>query len=142
MRAKSKASQSLKEIKGLGYKVDNKIYLNSRRQRRTDLDQISILDWDNFEVKMYHLNRFVGGMYSDSITVPILTSRGCPYHCSYCSSPYTWLPRWTPRDLLKVVDEIVLYKEKFNAKNFPFQDLTAIIKKDCIKSFCEEIIKK
>ena len=50
-----------------------------------------------------------------------------------------WLPRWIPRDPKKVVDEIALYKEKFNAKNFPFQDLTAIIKKDWIKTFCEEI---
>ena len=29
-----------------------------------------------------------------------------------------------------------------NAKNFPFQDLTAIIKKEWIKAFCEEVIKR
>ena len=47
-----------------------------------------------------------------------------------------------PRDPIKVVDEIEFYKKNFNAKNFPFQDLTAIIKKEWIKAFCEEVIKR
>ena len=92
-------------------------------------------DWNSFEVTKYHKNRFVGGMYSENITVPILATRGCPYQCTYCSAPNMWLPRWIPRDPFKVVDEIEYYKKNFNAKNFPFQDLTAIIKKEWIKSF-------
>ena len=134
--------EKLINIKGLGYRIKNKIIINSRRQRRTDLDDISIPDWESFQIKKYHENRFVGGMYSDDITIPILATRGCPYQCTYCSAPNMWLPRWLPRDPLKVVDEMELYKKKFNAKNFPFQDLTAIIKKDWIKTFCEEIIKR
>ncbi|MAH89191.1 MAG: cobalamin B12-binding protein [Pelagibacterales bacterium] len=134
--------EKLINIKGLGYRIKNKIIINSRRQRRTDLDDISIPDWESFQIKKYHENRFVGGMYSDDITIPILATRGCPYQCTYCSAPNMWLPRWIPRDPLKVVDEMELYKKKFNAKNFPFQDLTAIIKKDWIKTFCEEIIKR
>ena len=132
----------LKKIRGLGYRLENEIFINPRRQRRTDLDEIAIPDWQSFEVKKYHQNRFVGGMYSESITVPILATRGCPYQCTYCSAPNMWLPRWIPRDPIKVVDEIEYYKKIFNAKNFPFQDLTAIIKKEWIKAFCEEIIKR
>ena len=132
----------LKKIRGLGYRLENEIFINPRRQRRTDLDEIAIPDWQSFEVKKYHQNRFVGGMYSESITVPILATRGCPYQCTYCSAPNMWLPRWIPRDPIKVVDEIEYYKKTFNAKNFPFQDLTAIIKKEWIKAFCEEIIKR
>ena len=132
----------LKKIRGLGYRLENEIFINPRRQRRTDLDEIALPDWQSFEVKKYHQNRFVGGMYSESITVPILATRGCPYQCTYCSAPNMWLPRWIPRDPIKVVDEIEYYKKTFNAKNFPFQDLTAIIKKEWIKAFCEEIIKR
>ena len=132
----------LKKIRGLGYRLENEIFINPRRQRRTDLDEIALPDWQSFEVKKYHQNRFVGGMYSESITVPILATRGCPYQCTYCSAPNMWLPRWIPRDPIKVVDEIEYYKKIFNAKNFPFQDLTAIIKKEWIKAFCEEIIKR
>ena len=97
---------------------------------------------EKLEVKKYHENRFVGEMYSENITVPILATRGCPYQCTYCSAPNMWLPRWIPRDPIKVVDEIEYYSKNFSAKNFPFQDLTAIIKKEWIKAFCEEIIKR
>ena len=136
------SQESLSQIKGLGFKINEKIFINSRRKRRTDLDEISFPDWKNFEVQKYHENRFVGGMYSENITIPILATRGCPYQCTYCSAPNMWLPKWIPRDPIKVVDEITYYKKAFNAKNFPFQDLTAIIKKDWIKTFCQEIIKR
>ena len=136
------SQESLNQIKGLGFKINEKIFINSRRKRRTELDEISFPDWKNFEVKKYHDNRFVGGMYSENITIPILATRGCPYQCTYCSAPNMWLPKWIPRDPIKVVDEITYYKKVFNAKNFPFQDLTAIIKKDWIKTFCQEIIKR
>ena len=142
MAVGSKEENKLKNIQGLGYKFENEIVINSRRQRRTDLDKIALPDWSSFEVKKYHQNRFVGGMYSENITVPILATRGCPYQCTYCSAPNMWLPRWIPRDPIKVVDEIEFYKKHFNAKNFPFQDLTAIIKKEWIKAFCEEVIKR
>ena len=136
------SQESLSQIKGLGFKINEKIFINSRRNRRTDLDEISLPDWKNFEVQKYHENRFVGGMYSENTTIPILATRGCPYQCTYCSAPNMWLPKWIPRDPIKVVDEITYYKKAFNAKNFPFQDLTAIIKKDWIKTFCQEIIKR
>jgi radical SAM superfamily enzyme YgiQ (UPF0313 family) len=53
-----------------------------------------------------------------------------------------WSPLWIPRDPIRVVDEIEYNVKKFGAKNFPFQDLTAIIKKDWVKAFCEELIKR
>jgi radical SAM superfamily enzyme YgiQ (UPF0313 family) len=53
-----------------------------------------------------------------------------------------WLPRWIPRDPVKVVDEIESYVKRYGAGNFPFQDLTAIIQKSWIKAFCEELIRR
>src|SRR5262245_24077342 len=60
----------------------------------------------------------------------------------YCSAPNMWLPRWIPRNPVHVVDEIELYVKRFGAGNFPFQDLTAIIQRDWIKAFCEELINR
>jgi len=53
-----------------------------------------------------------------------------------------WLPRWIPRDPIKVVDEIESYVKRYGAGNFPFQDLTAIIQKDWIKTFCQELVRR
>ena len=137
-----KNKSSVEKIEGIGYKINNEVVINTRRNRRRSVDDISYPDWDSFNVKGYHENRFVGGMYSDGITIPILATRGCPYQCTYCSSPNMWSPLWIPRDPIRVVDEIEYNVKKFGAKNFPFQDLTAIIKKDWVKAFCEELIKR
>ena len=137
-----KNKATFQKIEGIGYRINNQVVINNRRNRRQSIDKISYPDWDSFNVKGYHENRFVGGMYSDNLTIPILATRGCPYQCTYCSAPNMWLPLWIPRDPILVVDEIEYYVKKFGAGNFPFQDLTAIIKRDWIKAFCEELIKR
>ncbi|HEY2229697.1 MAG TPA: radical SAM protein [Xanthobacteraceae bacterium] len=118
------------------------VQVNCRRERRADIDAIPVPDWESFDPVTYHRNRFVGGMYSSRMTIPILATRGCPYQCTYCSAPNMWLPRWIPRDPVKVVDEIEANVKRYGAGNFPFQDLTAIIQKDWIKAFCEELIRR
>ena len=137
-----KNEATFQKIEGIGYRINNQVVINNRRNRQQSIDKISYPDWDSFNVKGYHENRFVGGMYSDNLTIPILATRGCPYQCTYCSAPNMWLPLWIPRDPILVVDEIEYYVKKFGAGNFPFQDLTAIIKRDWIKAFCEELIKR
>ena len=137
-----KNKATFQKIEGIGYRINNQVVINNRRNRQQSIDKISYPDWDSFNVKGYHENRFVGGMYSDNLTIPILATRGCPYQCTYCSAPNMWLPLWIPRDPILVVDEIEYYVKKFGAGNFPFQDLTAIIKRDWIKTFCEELIKR
>jgi anaerobic magnesium-protoporphyrin IX monomethyl ester cyclase len=137
-----RAGRPLDGIAGVAYRAANCVKVNARRERQTDIDNIATPDWDSFSVAKYHENRFVGGMYSSRMTVPILATRGCPYQCTYCSAPNMWLPRWIPRDPVKVVDEIEGYVKRYGAGNFPFQDLTAIIQKDWIKAFCEELIRR
>jgi radical SAM superfamily enzyme YgiQ (UPF0313 family) len=53
--------------------------------------------------------------------LPITTSRGCPYRCSYCSSPIL-NKKFIRRDPIKVADEIEHWQKKFGVKNFSFYD--------------------
>ena len=130
------------DITGIAFRTSGGVHVNPRRARRTDIDSIPRPAWHHFDLKSYHAHRFVGGMYSEKLTVPILATRGCPYQCTYCASPEMWSPRWIPRDPILVVDEIQSYVEDYEAGNFPFQDLTAIIQKDWIVTFCTEIINR
>jgi hypothetical protein len=129
-------------INGLAFRDGDRITVNPRRSRRGDVDSIPWPAWHHFQVETYHENRFVGAIYHDSITMPILATRGCPYQCTYCSSAAMWTPRWIPRDPVKVVDEIQHYVENYGARNFPFQDLTAIVKKQWIVDFCQELLDR
>lgn len=132
----------LSGISGLAYRDAEGVIVNPRRARRTAVDEIPPPAWNHFEVQAYDDAGFVGGMHSSRLTMPILATRGCPYQCTYCSSPNMWTPRWIPRSPAKVVDEIESYVNEYGAGNFPFQDLTAIVQKKWVVEFCQEIIQR
>jgi radical SAM superfamily enzyme YgiQ (UPF0313 family) len=134
--------QPLDEIPGIAYRSGADVVVNPRRQRAAEIDDITWPAWHLFALDTYHEHRWMGGMYSSTKSVPILATRGCPYQCTYCSAPNMWTPRWIPRDPAKVVDEIQYYFDHFGARNFPFQDLTAIIKREWIIDFCNELLDR
>lgn len=53
--------------------------------------------------------------------LPLITSRGCPYHCSYCASDI-FNNKFRRRDPVKVVDEIKYWQNKYGVINFCFYD--------------------
>lgn len=129
-------------VAGIAYRRDGEIVVNARRPRATALEAIPRPSWQHFDLAAYHEHRFIGGVYSADLTVPMLATRGCPYQCTYCSSPNMWTTKWVPRDPKDVADEIQGYVERYGARNFPFYDLTAVIRKDWIVAFCREIIDR
>ena len=129
-------------IEGIAFRRGDRVVVNRRRARHASPDDIPPPAWHLFDLTTYHQNRFVGGVYSSHLTVPMLATRGCPYQCTYCSSPNMWTTRWIARDPKRVADEIEGYVEKYGARNFPFYDLTAVIQKDWIVAFCREIIDR
>jgi radical SAM superfamily enzyme YgiQ (UPF0313 family) len=53
-----------------------------------------------------------------------------------------WTTRYIPRDPRKVADEIELYKRKYHVANIDFQDLTAVVKRQWVKEFCRELLRR
>ena len=119
-------------------KGDGELQQNDRRDRIKNVDEIPWPAWEYFDVEAYSSNRLVSGIYYGK-TVPILATRGCPYQCTYCSSPNMWTTRWYARSPKDVLDEIEHYYNQYGATNFPFQDLTAILKRKWVVDFCEEV---
>lgn len=74
--------------------------------------------------------------------VPILTSRGCPYRCSYCASKL--LNRgFRMRDPLRVVDEIEHWSRSRGVRNFAFYDDALLVHSTARAApMLEEIIRR
>lgn len=60
---------------------------------------------------------------------PLLTSRGCPFSCSYCASSFLE-PEFYQRRPENVVDEIKHWHGQFGVKNFAFYDDALLINKE------------
>ena len=72
--------------------------------------------------------------------MPMVASRGCPYQCTFCSSPQMWTTRYELRQATEVVEEIKAYIRKYDITSVQFYDLTAIVKRDWIITFCRALL--
>jgi anaerobic magnesium-protoporphyrin IX monomethyl ester cyclase len=132
---------SFEQCAGLAFRKNGTIQVNPRRARLTDIDQIPLPAWDLVDVDRYmEFNQPHGA--AQGRFMPMLATRGCPYECTFCTSPQMWTRKWLPRNYKLVVDEMELYKNRYGATDFQFEDLTAIVRKDWIVNFCDEIAER
>ncbi|MBI4267830.1 MAG: cobalamin B12-binding domain-containing protein, partial [Chloroflexi bacterium] len=73
--------------------------------------------------------------------VSMVTSRGCPYHCSYCSKPI-FGNKFRAQSPERVVEEVTYYKKKFNIKEIAFYDDVFTLNKKRAYEIADNILKK
>ena len=129
----------IEEIPGVYFRDRNDIRASSRTARVRDLDALPWPAWDLVPLENYLANGHGWGV-DRGRNMPINATRGCPYQCTFCSSPSMWTTRWVARDPADVVAEIKHYIATYGASNFDFQDLTAVIKKTWIVDFCQRLL--
>lgn len=87
------------KIEGLIWKDGGKIISNAPCAYISDLDSLPYPDFDSFEIEKY--------LCSSDMRLPIITSRGCPFHCNYCC---TWLSmghgfrKRTPQNIMAEIE--------------------------------------
>lgn len=82
------------------------------------LDEVPRPDWTKFDLDPYLEHPYFG--VNRGRSMPVLATRGCPYRCSFCSSPQMWTTRYVVREPDDVVDEIASYVERYQARNVNF----------------------
>lgn len=128
-------------IAGIAYRAGSGVAITPRRSRIRAIDEIPAPAWHLFDVDAYMAHNQPHGA-SRGRFMPMLATRGCPYECTFCTSPSMWTQRWIPRDPARVVDEMESYMARYQACDFQFEDLTAIIRKEWVQSFCREILRR
>lgn len=72
----------------------------------------------------------------------IVTSRGCPAKCVYCSIHSIWGFGWRGRSPKNVVDEIEHLMKDYGIREISLQDDSASLNKKRMEEICEEIIRR
>jgi len=134
--------RALETVDGLGFRqADGQVYLTPPRKRIMKVEDIPRPAWHLIPIEQYLDNGISFGV-NIGRTMPIVASRGCPYQCTFCSNPVMWTQLWRVRPPQDVVDEIMYYMERYNATNFDFYDLTAIVKKEWVVEMATLLIEK
>jgi len=133
--------QEWRNLPGLAVHQDGEVRNNGLSVRIRTVDELPLPDWDAFPIEQY-ISRHQSNGINIGRSMPILSTRGCPYQCTFCSNVNMWTTRYVTRDPVKVVDEMELYHNKYNIINFDFQDLTAVVKRQWVVAFCNELIRR
>lgn len=130
---------SLSRVTGLALRAGGRVRRTPRRERLRHIDAIAEPAWDLLPIEKYMEAGSIQGI-NFGRKIPMLASRGCPYECTFCSNPTMWTPRWIPRSPRLVVEEMKKYMRLYDADDFIFWDLTAIVSRPWAVEFCELII--
>lgn len=131
----------LEEVHGIAFLRSGELVRTPARSRIRDIDAIPWPAWDLVPLEGYLDNGLAYGIGRQR-SMPILATRGCPFQCTFCSSPQMWTTRWVARDPDDVLDEMQWAVDTWGIENFDFYDLTAILRKDWIISFCEKMQRR
>ncbi|MCL4557694.1 MAG: B12-binding domain-containing radical SAM protein [Deltaproteobacteria bacterium] len=126
------------QVRGISLKVGNEIVRTDDRPLLMDLDELPYPAWHLFPVDRYGLLPFA------DIEKPILTmlsSRGCPFNCSFCGITYK-KEGYRKRAVSKVVDEFEYLLDRFRVRQIGFVDAIFPLSKQHCRDFCHEMIKR
>lgn len=130
----------LSQIKGLYYRKGSELLFTGNGEYIKNLDEIPYPAYHKLDMEKYLEVSSKGlaqrGMFSSTFSV--ITSRGCPYQCVFCSIHNISGSKWRSRSPSNVLGEMDMLIKKYGAKHILFEDdnLTMDIKR------AEEIFDK
>lgn len=135
--------ETLYNIKGIAFRdrTMDRITINPREKRISDLDSIPWPDWSNIPIENYIHADLQNGV-NRGRSMPIIATRGCPFRCTFCSNSNMWNTVFRTRDPIDVVSEMKTYIDSYGIKNFNFQDLTAFVDKKKVLVLSQEILRQ
>jgi radical SAM superfamily enzyme YgiQ (UPF0313 family) len=130
------ANRNLEGIKGISYRAEGKIHHTADRTSSVDMDSLPFPAYHRLPWKKYRPHPPHG------MSLPfaaIVTSRGCPYRCAYCSKP-VFGSRFRAQSPARVVDELAYLKDRFGVKEVAFYDDSFTLDKKRVHAISEKIL--
>lgn len=128
-------NKDLKEVKGIVFKKNGEVIDNPNAELISDIDvlpeparDLIFTSYGKKDVSPYGHGK-------------VLTTRGCPFLCTFCCSHLIWGRKVRFRDINKVVDEIESMYRDHGTRKFDMADETFTLNKERVLEFCR-IIKE
>lgn len=120
----------LKKINGLIFRIEDKVVVNPPRGLIKNLDEIPYPAY-----QLFPMDRYKGGH-------SMITSRGCPFSCTFCATTQIWEEKWRKRSAENVVDEVIYLIRKYGAKPVDFHDACFNTDIKRVEKICDLFIEK
>jgi len=140
---KNQGQKDLSQIAGLVYKNRNgKVVFNCPRPLMDDLDNLPIPAWHLLPMEEYFHGHPAGLLYKKKRFAMVLSSRGCPFGCSFCTNEKIWQRKWRGHSVKRVIAEIKDIRKRFKVDEIQFMDSNMSVDKARLKKICRALIKE
>jgi len=106
----------LKNIMGLTFRSGGKVMSNPPRKLIENIDEIPIPSYDLLPMKKYKSGKIE--------FATIITSRGCPFDCIFCSSSLQFGKKWRGHSVERTMEELSILRYEYGKTEIEFLDDT------------------
>lgn len=132
MKCKLSSEQDLSSIRGIAYRVGDKVIVNPRRKPPRNLDDLPFPAWHLFPMDIY-INTFKApGMEENDKMLSLITSRGCINRCNFC---YRMEKGIRIRSLQNVIAEMKAARDRYGITYFFILDELFVISERRVLEF-------
>lgn len=108
-----------------------------------DLDALGMPAWDLLQPREHvELQKREPWLDRPIPYVPILTTRGCPFPCTFCAAPVNSGKKLRHHSVGFVIDEIEHLRDRFGVQGFSISDDAFTNDRRYVDAFCEEMIRR
>ena len=132
----SKEPDKIGQVKGICYKNDDQVIFTEKRELIKDLDTLPFSAWHLIDLGLYYHPLCRSRRFAT-----IVTSRGCPSRCTFCSRG-VFLNHYRARSAKSVLAEIEMLVLRFAVKEIHFIDDNFSLGRRHVEEICQGIIAK
>ena len=121
-------NRDFKHIKGLSYKSNSQIVHNE------DRDPVCLDTQDRYPYHILDITKYPSVHEKFSY----ISSRGCPFRCTFCSYEKNWVARSSEL----VLDDIEWINNQYKPKVIRFSDPEFFVNKQRVEDICTGLIKR
>ncbi|MFA5276313.1 MAG: cobalamin-dependent protein, partial [Candidatus Omnitrophota bacterium] len=109
-------------LDGIGYREDGKIRILPKKKFIEDLDTLPLPARHLLSMEKYFGLKSSHGSRGRKKFSPVITSRGCPAGCTFCSASSVWGKRFRARSAESVIKELKILKAEYGIEEIMFED--------------------
>ena len=130
--------EDLPKVKGITYRGNGGPATTAARERLADLDSLPLPARHLVPMGRYRLKM-------DLLDLPgtiIMTSRGCPICCAFCSESFFFGKRYYTRGARSIVDEVEQLMTRYGVRGLVIFDSTFSLNRKHVEDFCDELERR
>lgn len=129
----------IESIKGIGYRKNGKVVMTEFRPIVDSLDEIPLPARHLLPMHLYRSSEVRSKRHP---ALHMMSSRGCPYNCSFCSNRIMHRCKLRLHSPERVIEEMGILVNEFGAREIHFWDDCFVFDKERVYKICELLHKR